>query len=110
MTGASSGIGEACTRAFAALGAGILMCARRLERLEKLAEELRKDFGVKAHALALDVRDRDRLGRAQLVGDAVEGVVAPGAQGLLHPHLRVKDAPFLVKIRYLRVLPKCYAP
>lgn len=64
VTGASSGIGEACTRAFAALGAGILMCARRLERLEKLAEELRKDFGVKAHALALDVRDRAAVKKA----------------------------------------------
>jgi len=57
VTGASAGIGEACARAFAALGAGILMCARRLERIEKLTEELRKDLGVKAHALALDVRD-----------------------------------------------------
>lgn len=58
VTGASSGIGEACARAFAALGANILMCARRLERLEKLAEELRSDLGAKAHAFALDVRDR----------------------------------------------------
>lgn len=57
VTGASAGIGEACARAFAAQGAGILMCARRLERIEKLAEELREDLGVKAHALALDVRD-----------------------------------------------------
>ena len=58
VTGASSGIGEASARAFAAEGARVLMCARRLERIEKLAAALSREHGAAAHAFRLDVRDR----------------------------------------------------
>lgn len=58
VTGASSGIGEAAARAFAAQGARILTCARRLERIEELAAALTREHGVPAHAFRLDVRDR----------------------------------------------------
>ncbi|MCS7055508.1 MAG: SDR family oxidoreductase [Thermoflexales bacterium] len=54
ITGASSGIGEACARAFAAQGAKLVLCARRYERLQKLAEAL----PVPTHIFALDVTDR----------------------------------------------------
>ncbi len=64
ITGASSGIGRACARAFAAERARILMAARRLERLEALAAELRTSFGVPTRALALDVRKRQDVERA----------------------------------------------
>ena len=43
ITGASAGIGEATARAFAAQGARILLCARRVERIEKLARSLGSD-------------------------------------------------------------------
>ena len=64
VTGASAGIGEACARAFAAAGADILMCARRVGRLEKLGGELKRDFGARSHAFALDVRDREAVEQA----------------------------------------------
>lgn len=64
VTGASSGIGEATAQAFAALGARILMCARRVERLEKLAETLEYEHKVAVHYFRLDVRDRDGVDRA----------------------------------------------
>jgi 3-hydroxy acid dehydrogenase / malonic semialdehyde reductase len=64
VTGASAGIGEACARAFAAAGADILMCARRVERLEKLAGELKRDFGTRSQAFALDVREREAVEKA----------------------------------------------
>jgi 3-hydroxy acid dehydrogenase/malonic semialdehyde reductase len=52
VTGASSGIGEACARAFAAEGCRLILCARRKERLEKLAGRL----GTPAYLAELDVR------------------------------------------------------
>lgn len=60
VTGASSGIGQACARAFAGAGARLLLCARRAERLDRLAGEL--DTEVR-HFL-LDVRDRDAVNAA----------------------------------------------
>jgi NADP-dependent 3-hydroxy acid dehydrogenase YdfG len=58
ITGASSGIGGACARAFAAQGAKLLLAARRVERLEKLAADLKAALGTESHVFALDVRDR----------------------------------------------------
>lgn len=58
VTGASSGIGQACAEAFAAAGAHLLICARRVERVETLAQQLQDKFGVEVHAFGLDVRDR----------------------------------------------------
>ena len=55
ITGASSGIGEACARAFAASGYCLILLARRAEQLEKLAQELGAQ--VEVHTFALDVRD-----------------------------------------------------
>ncbi len=64
ITGASSGIGRACVSAFAAAGARVLMCARRVERLHQLAAEIDRDHGADSHALALDVRDREAVAAA----------------------------------------------
>jgi 3-hydroxy acid dehydrogenase / malonic semialdehyde reductase len=64
ITGASSGIGAACARAFAAQGAKVLLCARRLERIQSLADELQKEHGVAAHAFQLDVRDQPSVEKA----------------------------------------------
>ncbi|HET6230222.1 MAG TPA: SDR family oxidoreductase [Longimicrobiaceae bacterium] len=57
VTGASSGIGEACARAFAALGSRLVLAARRTDRLEALAAELRGAHGTESHLMELDVRD-----------------------------------------------------
>lgn len=66
ITGASAGIGAACARAFAAAGARLVLAARRGERLEALARELRDAHGTQSHLLTLDVRD---LGVASRVLD-----------------------------------------
>lgn len=57
VTGASSGIGLACAEAFAAAGADVIVGARRLERLERLAEKIRREHGVRALPLRLDIAD-----------------------------------------------------
>lgn len=58
VTGASSGIGESTARAFAALGARVLICARRDDRLEALARAIAYEHKVPVHHFRLDVRDR----------------------------------------------------
>jgi NADP-dependent 3-hydroxy acid dehydrogenase YdfG len=57
VTGASSGIGEATAKRLAADGATVAVAARRLDRLEKLVEEI-NDAGGKALAIEADVTDR----------------------------------------------------
>jgi serine 3-dehydrogenase len=59
ITGASSGIGEACAREFAKLKANIILAARRVDRLKKLADELEKEYQIKVNYLEFDVRDFD---------------------------------------------------
>ena len=68
VTGASSGIGSACARAFATRGARLLLAARRTDRLESIASDLRKAGAPDVHLLGLDVRD------AQAVQDAIDSL------------------------------------
>jgi 3-hydroxy acid dehydrogenase/malonic semialdehyde reductase len=58
ITGATAGIGEACALDFAREGANLILCARRIEKLEQLVNKIKKEFGVKVHHFQLDVRDR----------------------------------------------------
>ena len=57
ITGASSGIGEACAFEFAKLKAKLILVARRTERLEILASKLIKDFSIEVKTLQMDVRN-----------------------------------------------------
>ncbi|MFA6456242.1 MAG: SDR family oxidoreductase [Bacteroidota bacterium] len=61
ITGASSGIGKASAVKFAEAGADILLCARRTEKVEALAAELKKNYGVRSHAFHLDVRKQSEV-------------------------------------------------
>lgn len=55
ITGASSGIGAACAKLFASCGAKLLLCARRDERITKLAQHLKNEYGVEVFSFHLDV-------------------------------------------------------
>lgn len=61
ITGASSGIGEACATLFAKEGANLLLCARRVDKINSLAGRLQHDYGVKTYAIKLDVRDQKAI-------------------------------------------------
>lgn len=63
ITGASSGIGWETALAFGREGARVALAARRADKLEALARELRK-AGAEALALACDVSDRLSVERA----------------------------------------------
>lgn len=59
ITGASSGIGAACARKFAANGYRLILNARNEEKLKRVAESLKKEFGTETHLLIFDVRERE---------------------------------------------------
>lgn len=63
ITGATSGIGEACARKFAEGGYNVIITGRRSERLEALKAEL-EETGAKVKTLTFDVRDADAAGKA----------------------------------------------
>ncbi|MDV2900538.1 SDR family oxidoreductase [Phytobacter diazotrophicus] len=69
ITGASSGIGEGIARELGNAGAKVLLGARRLERIEAIAAEIR-GAGCVAQARELDVTSR--LSMASFVQDALD--------------------------------------
>lgn len=69
ITGASSGIGEGIARELGSKGAKVLLGARRLDRIEAIAAEIRNTGGI-AEARELDVTNR--LSMAQFVQSALD--------------------------------------
>lgn len=58
ITGASSGLGEEMARRYAARGHGLALCARRLDRLEALREEILQEYpGADVRIAELDVNN-----------------------------------------------------
>src|ERR1700692_1249103 len=98
ITGASSGIGEAAGRVLAAAGAEVIFGARRADRLETIANDIRKSKGevdiqaidvTKREDLALFVKKaQDRFGRlAVLIGNAGLMPLCRGVRRTHHPSL-----------------------
>jgi serine 3-dehydrogenase len=63
ITGGSAGIGKACATLFAEAGANLLLAARRIDRVKKLSEELRKLHKVKTEEIKLDVRNYEEVSK-----------------------------------------------
>jgi NAD(P)-dependent dehydrogenase (short-subunit alcohol dehydrogenase family) len=102
VTGGGSGIGRQMADALAELGAGIVICARKLERCEKAAAEL-AELGVRTLALRCDVRQPgdvqavvdktiEQFGRVDvLVNDAGTTWGAPAVETPLNGWQKVID-------------------
>jgi 3-hydroxy acid dehydrogenase / malonic semialdehyde reductase len=82
VTGASSGIGEACARRFAAEGVDLALWARREDRLAHLAKDLAREHGVAVQVSVVDVRDRE----------AVRSAAAALLDSVGPPHILVNNA------------------
>ena len=63
VTGASSGLGVEFAQGLAMAGADVAVVARRLERLQAVAQQL-EAFGVRAHAVQADLRDEAQIDAA----------------------------------------------
>lgn len=74
VTGASSGLGYRFAKVLAAAGARVAIAARRMDRLEALAAEIRC-AGGEAVAIQLDVTDADQLVAAVAQAEAALGLV-----------------------------------
>ena len=65
ITGASSGIGEQFARHIALRGVNVVLLARRLARLTRLANEIRETTGVQTRVLNIDLSTPDFLERVE---------------------------------------------
>ncbi|MNO61782.1 3-oxoacyl-[acyl-carrier-protein] reductase FabG [compost metagenome] len=74
VTGASSGIGAHLAKTLSAAGARVVIGARRIDRLERLAEEIRSNGG-EVLPVAMDVTSRESVELAFDAAQEVFGVV-----------------------------------
>ncbi|MBL8305702.1 MAG: SDR family oxidoreductase [Rubrivivax sp.] len=74
VTGASSGLGAQFARTLAAAGAGVVLAARRVERLKTLRAEIESQGGD-AHVVALDVTDPDSIRAAVAHAETEMGAI-----------------------------------
>ena len=64
ITGATSGIGEACARRFAQGGYDLILTGRNTGKLEILKKELEANHDITVLALAFDIRNREAAKKA----------------------------------------------
>lgn len=74
ITGASSGLGKQMAKAFAKQGADIVIMARRIEKLESLAEEI-KEMGRKVLPVKCDVTNVEEVNNASQIVEKEFGKV-----------------------------------
>ena len=86
ITGASAGIGAAMARTFAKAGYDVALTARRTDRLEALAEEIRLRFGVETFVIAADLGQPEAsdqiLAELESHGRVVDALVNNAGYGL----------------------------
>lgn len=90
ITGASAGIGAAAARAFVGAGARVMLCARNIEKLAALVD----DLGQSARAMPCDVGQWDQVLAATAAAQAWAGqldVVVNNA-GIITPMAHLADA------------------
>ena len=74
VTGASSGLGHRFAKVLAKCGAKVAISARRADRLEGLAKEIREDGGV-CEPIPVDMKDRESIRNAVQMAEDSFGTV-----------------------------------
>jgi citronellol/citronellal dehydrogenase len=69
VTGGGSGIGRCTAHELAALGAQVVVTGRKIEKLNKVVQEITEDGG-KVHAVVCDIRDENQVKNA--IADVIE--------------------------------------
>jgi len=72
VAGASEGIGEAFSQELAGRGLNLLLVARRVEPLERLADEIRDRHGIEVRSVSLDLASPDLAARGTALCDEFE--------------------------------------
>lgn len=105
VTGASAGIGMAFARALAARGVDLVLTARRRERLDALADELRAAHGVDVQVMPCDLADpaapADLQARIDRAGLAIGMLVNNAGYGLTGYFV---SQPWAAQATFLQVL------
>lgn len=87
ITGASSGIGEEFARQLAAEGMHLILAARREDRLQSIAEDLRSAHGVQVEVIPVDLLADDQpdafIGQVRALGHPIDLLVNNAGFGLL---------------------------
>jgi short-subunit dehydrogenase len=94
ITGASSGFGEEFARQYAKQGHPLVLVARRLDRLQRLAESLGREFRVEVVVEQVDLSDVAAVGqlhrRLRERGVAVDILINNAGHGLQGPFLEAR--------------------
>lgn len=99
ITGGGSGLGAAMGRRFLSLGAELVICGRKRDRLEATAAEMREQSGARVTTIACDIRDgvavddmMDRIWREAPLDILVNNAAATFIAQSEHLSFRAADA------------------
>ena len=98
ITGGGTGLGKSMGTYFLELGANLVITSRKLDVLQKTADELMQQTGGKVLALACDVRKYDEvenvIKEAELKFGAIHGVLNNAAGNFISPTERLSHRAF----------------
>jgi len=98
VTGGGTGLGRSMGKYFLELGANLVITSRKLDVLEKTAEELRQETGGKVLAVATDVRKYEEIEqmirRTEEVFGPIHGVLNNAAGNFISPTERLSHRAF----------------
>lgn len=102
ITGGGTGLGKSMAKQFAALGANLVICSRKLDVLEATAAEISEESGANVLPLSCDVREEESI--AELLQKSeekfgqVDGLLNNAAGNFISPTERLSPKAFSVII------------